>query len=94
MLLWPTCSIRGSDCGMMRARARVCVFVCLCVFVVCACVLCVFVVRVFVVRVFVVRCARVCCALCACACVFLINLFNSMPHYTVILHALHNLSFS
>jgi len=25
---------------------------------------------------------------------FLFNLFNSMLHYTVILHALHNLSFS
>jgi len=31
-----------------------------------------------------------CVYVCVCV-VFLIYLFNSMPHYTVILHALHNL---
>ena len=33
----------------------------------------------------------VCVSECVCV-VFFLNLFNSMPHYTVILHALHNLS--
>ena len=33
-------------------------------------------------------------AVLGCVCVFFVILFNSMPHYMVILHALHNLNFS
>ena len=57
------------------------VCVCVCVCVVCVCVMCV--------------CGV--CGVCVCVCgvcmgfYLFIYLFHSMPHYTVILHALHNL---
>jgi len=71
-----------------------CVCVCVCgVWDVCVCgVVCV---------VCACLCGVVCvwvCVVCACLCVcvvfFVIYLLHSMPHYTVILHALHNLIFN
>ena len=62
----------------------VCMYVCVCVCI-CVCV-----------------CMYVCVCVCICVCVcvvclcvvFLIYLLHSMPHYTVIVHALHNLNFN
>jgi len=39
-------------------------------------------------------CVCVCVCVCARARMFFLNVFNSMPDYTVILHALHNLNIS
>ena len=82
-------------CVCVRCVCGVCVYIC----VWCVC-LCEFVVCVWVC----VWCACVVCGMCLCVCMCVwcvcvcggvcVFFLHSMPHYTVILHSLHNLRFN
>jgi len=72
------------------------IVVCLCVRGVSVCGVCVCV-CVVCVRLCVCECVRVVCDVCVfdvCGVCFLIYLLHSVPHYIVIFHDLHNLSFN
>ena len=75
----------------------VCMYVCVCMYVsMCVCVyVCMYYVRMYVCAyVCLCLCMFVCMYLCVYVCVCFYIDINNMPHYTVTLHALHNLSFS